>query len=176
MAESLTGAQLRAQLAENAISVGKMAAALSHEMNSPLGSASQFHRDPHEVTDRQMSRRRTGERLALSEARTWAHGTRGRGTHRGGVPPFAPLRQPGRGGIEIRGHQRTGVGRSCSTRRSCSKEASTWSSTWSALPPLTCRPQLLRAVFSNLLSNAIHAVNGDGRITLRTRGRTSRWK
>ena len=38
IAEALTGAQLRAQLAENAISVGKMAAALSHEINSPLGA------------------------------------------------------------------------------------------------------------------------------------------
>ena len=38
IAEALTGAQLRAQLAENAIAVGKMAAALSHEINSPLGA------------------------------------------------------------------------------------------------------------------------------------------
>src|ERR1700678_141297 len=37
-AEALTGAQLRAQLAENAISIGKMAAGLSHEINSPLGA------------------------------------------------------------------------------------------------------------------------------------------
>ena len=37
VAETLTGAQLRAQLAESAISIGKMAAALSHEINSPLG-------------------------------------------------------------------------------------------------------------------------------------------
>src|SRR5262249_44739338 len=36
-AEALTGAQLRAQLAETAISIGKLAAALSHEINSPLG-------------------------------------------------------------------------------------------------------------------------------------------
>jgi signal transduction histidine kinase len=39
------------------------------------------------------------------------------------------------------------------------------------LPPLTCRPQLLTAAFSTLLSNALHAVNGDGRISIQTRGR-----
>jgi signal transduction histidine kinase len=38
-----------------------------------------------------------------------------------------------------------------------------------ALPPLNCRPQLLSAVFSTLLTNAIHAVNGDGRISIETR-------
>ena len=36
--EALTGAQLRAQLAENAASIGKLAAALTHEINSPLGA------------------------------------------------------------------------------------------------------------------------------------------
>jgi two-component system sensor histidine kinase HydH len=37
------------------------------------------------------------------------------------------------------------------------------------LPELTCRPQLLSLVFSSLLSNAIHAVDGKGRIGIRTR-------
>jgi two-component system sensor histidine kinase HydH len=37
------------------------------------------------------------------------------------------------------------------------------------LAPLTCRPQLLTAAFSSLLSNAIHAVNGNGRISIQTR-------
>ena len=37
------------------------------------------------------------------------------------------------------------------------------------MPPLNCRPQLLTAVFSALLSNALGAVNGDGRIEIATR-------
>jgi signal transduction histidine kinase len=40
----------------------------------------------------------------------------------------------------------------------------------SGIPRLICRPQLLTAVFSNLLSNAIDAVNGSGRICIQTRG------
>jgi two-component system NtrC family sensor kinase len=36
------------------------------------------------------------------------------------------------------------------------------------MPPLNCRPQLLTAVFSNLLRNAIQAVNGNGHIEITT--------
>jgi signal transduction histidine kinase len=37
------------------------------------------------------------------------------------------------------------------------------------LPTLTCRPQSLSVVFSSLLSNAINAVDGKGRIVVSTR-------
>jgi signal transduction histidine kinase len=37
------------------------------------------------------------------------------------------------------------------------------------VPTLMCRPQLLSVVFSNLLSNAINAANGEGRIVVSTR-------
>jgi two-component system, NtrC family, sensor kinase len=37
------------------------------------------------------------------------------------------------------------------------------------VPVLMCRPQLLSAVFSSLLSNAINAANGQGRIVVSTR-------
>jgi signal transduction histidine kinase len=53
VAEALTGAQLRAELAENAISVGKMAAALSHELNSPLGALRSSIETLLDVADRQ---------------------------------------------------------------------------------------------------------------------------
>jgi len=42
-----------------------------------------------------------------------------------------------------------------------------------SLPPLECRPQLLTAAFSILLSNAIQAVNGEGRIAIETHGHES---
>ena len=38
VSETLTSAQLRAQLAENAAAIGKLAAALTHEINTPLGT------------------------------------------------------------------------------------------------------------------------------------------
>ncbi|MEK7407472.1 MAG: HAMP domain-containing sensor histidine kinase, partial [Acidobacteriota bacterium] len=36
------------------------------------------------------------------------------------------------------------------------------------LPPLVCKPQQLSAVFSNLLSNAVEAIDGQGRVTIST--------
>jgi signal transduction histidine kinase len=38
IAEALSGAQLRAQLAESAMAIGKLAAAITHDINTPLGS------------------------------------------------------------------------------------------------------------------------------------------
>ena len=37
-----------------------------------------------------------------------------------------------------------------------------------SLPALTCRPQLLTTAFSSMLSNALNAVNGDGRVGIST--------
>jgi two-component system NtrC family sensor kinase len=37
------------------------------------------------------------------------------------------------------------------------------------VPDITCRPELLSAVFSNLLSNAINAVDGNGSVGVSTR-------
>jgi signal transduction histidine kinase len=37
------------------------------------------------------------------------------------------------------------------------------------LPPLMCRPQQLGAVFYSLVSNALEATNGDGRVTIASR-------
>ncbi|MGH9627729.1 MAG: sensor histidine kinase, partial [Bryobacteraceae bacterium] len=41
------------------------------------------------------------------------------------------------------------------------------------VPQLVCRPQQLSAVFSNLLGNAIEALNGNGRVVVSTRRRES---
>lgn len=37
------------------------------------------------------------------------------------------------------------------------------------VPPVVCRPQQMSAVFNNLVSNAIRALNGDGLVTISTR-------
>ena len=39
-----------------------------------------------------------------------------------------------------------------------------------AVPPVLCRPQQLAAVFRSLLSNAVNAVNGNGLISIASRG------
>ena len=41
------------------------------------------------------------------------------------------------------------------------------------IPPVVCRPQQLSIVFSSLVDNAMHAVNGDGRVLISTREQNS---
>jgi signal transduction histidine kinase len=172
VAETLTGAQLRAQLAENAISIGKMAAALSHEINSPLGALRSSIGTLCAITDRQVD--------ATPEARARLEATR------------ADLRRS----IEESAARIDEVARRL--RRFVSLEEAEVKSAdindlladvtllfrdeverrkvhldfhlEAGLPPLNCRPQLLTAAFSNLLSNALEAVNGDGKIAIETRG------
>jgi signal transduction histidine kinase len=172
-AEALTGAQLRAQLAENAISIGKMAAALSHEINSPMGALRSSISTLLTLSDRLLD--------APPEARARLAATReelrrsieesaariGEVTHR--LRRFVSLEEAEIKSADINEllsdvallHQ--GEVEQAHARLDFDLEK--------ALPPLTCRPQLLTAAFSTLLSNALHAVNGDGRISIQTRGR-----
>jgi signal transduction histidine kinase len=173
VAETLTGAQLRAQLAENAISIGKMAAALSHEINSPLGALRSSVATLCLLTDRQIE--------ATPEERARLEGTR------------EDLRRS----IEESAARMEEVARRL--RRFVSLEEAEVKSAdindlltdvtllyrdeidrrqvqldfalASGLPNLNCRPQLLTAAFSSLLSNALQAVNGNGKIAIETRGR-----
>lgn len=169
-AEALTGAQLRAQLAENAICIGKMAAALSHEINSPVGVLRSSVETLLALTNRQFDD--TGappERLARARAelcRSIRKSTARIEEVTLRLRRFVNLEEEelkeadlndlvcdvallhqdeiARGGIKLDFHLEK------------------------AIPVLTCRPQLLTAVFSSLLSNAIDAVNGNGNIQIAT--------
>ncbi|MFB3827034.1 MAG: sensor histidine kinase [Bryobacteraceae bacterium] len=167
--EALTGAQLRAQLAENAASIGKLAAALTHEINTPLGAlkssvdtllvlaARQATAQPEQqqrLVEMQAELRKSiqtsAERIqsvvcrlqrfiSLEEAEVKQANLNDL------LSDVALLFEPQmRGRIDLRFDLRP-------------------------LPTLTCRPQLLTFVFSSLLSNAINAVNGNGRIEVSTR-------
>jgi signal transduction histidine kinase len=167
VAETLTGAQLRAQLAESAISIGKMAAALSHEINSPLGALRSSVATLCSLADRQLDRERMEKTRAElkrsieeSAARIEEVMTR--------LRRFVSLEEAEVKSADInelltdvtllhRGEiDQAGVRLVFDLERE--------------LPRLSCRPQLLTAAFSSLLTNAIQAVNGDGRIVITTRG------
>jgi signal transduction histidine kinase len=170
-AEALTGAQLRAQLAENAISIGKMAAALSHEINSPVGALRSAVETLMAITDRmidapadqreRLAASRQGLRHSIEESAARIDEVAAR-LRRFVTLEEAELKSADLNDLladvallhddEIRSRQ---------IRLDFEFEK--------RLTPLTCRPQLLTAAFSSLLSNAIHAVNGDGRIFIRTR-------
>jgi len=173
VAEALTGAQLRAQLAENAISVGKMAAALSHEINSPLGALRSSIDTLIAVTDRQIDGSpEQRQRLAATreELRRSIHESSLRiedVTRR--LRRFVSLEEAEVKPADINEllSDVTVLYENEIRERHVAIEFDLEKS----LPPLNCRPQLLTAAFSTLLSNAIHAVNGDGRIAIQTRGR-----
>ncbi len=172
VAEALTGAQLRAQLAENAVAVGKMAAALSHEINSPLGALRSSIETLLAVTDRQLDAPpETRERLASTRAdlRRSIDESAARiddVTRR--LRRFVNLDEAEVKSADINEllsdltllHQDELTDARVRLEFDLEKH----------LPPLNCRPQLLSAAFSSILSNAIHAVNGDGRIGIQTRG------
>jgi signal transduction histidine kinase len=172
-AEALTGAQLRAQLAENAISIGKMAAALSHEINSPLGTlrssigtllvlADRMADAPPETRAR-LAATRDDLLRSVEESAARIEDVSQR------LRRFVSLEE-----AEIKAADINDLLTDVTLLHRDEIEqthARLEFDLEEELPPLTCRPQLLTAAFSTLLSNALHAVNGDGRISIETRGR-----
>lgn len=161
-AGALTGAQLRAQLAENAISIGKMAAALSHEINSPLGAL-----------------RSSIETLVAIAAR------------KNDVPEpvrelIAGIQQSAARIDEVAHRLRRFENLEEADLKSANLNELLMDVTQMheaeiqerkvrvdfdferSLPMLSCRPQLLTAAFSSVLLNAIQAVNGDGNVGIST--------
>lgn len=176
VAEALAGAQLRAQLAENAISIGKMAATLSHEINSPLGALRSSVETLVAVTDRQVEAP-PEKRAQLEQTRMELHRSIEESAARieevtRRLRRFVNLEDSELKSADVNElvadvsvlHEKELESRHVQLELDLEK----------TLPPLNCRPQLLTAVFSNLLSNAIDAVNGDGRISISTRRHDSR--
>jgi signal transduction histidine kinase len=168
MAQFLAAAPVRALLSENAISVGRLAAALTHELNTPLGALKSS-------VDTMVA---VGARLATS-------------------PPEAQPRlvamqaNLGRSVNECMERLKNVIARlqrfidlHHTERRPADlndlldcvalelkpliNEHVALEFAFHPVPPITCRPQQLTSVFVSLLSNAINAVNGQGRILVST--------
>ncbi|HEX3877554.1 MAG TPA: HAMP domain-containing sensor histidine kinase [Bryobacteraceae bacterium] len=165
-AEALTGAQLRAQLAETAISIGKLAAALSHEINSPLGvlrsgieTLEAIERSP------EKHERMAAVREELFHSVLQSAGRIEEVTQR--LRRFVSLEDAELKAADLN-ELLTGVKwmlDSTIAQRNVRVDLDLERS----LPALTCRPQLLTTAFSSMLSNALNAVNGDGRVDISTR-------
>jgi signal transduction histidine kinase len=168
VAEILTGAQLRAQLAENAISVGKMAAALSHEINSPLGALRSSIATLCSLPDREagaspeLLERLEQTRLELRGSIEESAARIEEVTRR--LRRFVNLEEAELKSADINDllTDVTILHRDELERAHVKLEFELERQ----IPQLTCRPQLLTAAFSMLLSNAIDAVNGDARIAI----------
>jgi len=169
IAEALSGAQLRAQLAENATAIGKLAAAVTHEINTPLGSltsaidtllvlagrqatatVAQQERMVNLQADLRKSIQASTERIKGVIAR---------------LQRFINLEE-----AEL---QSANINELLSDVAILFKEQTAngiqLQFDFAPVPALMCRPQLLSAVFSSLLSNAINAAEGKGHILVTTR-------
>ncbi len=165
-AETLTGAQMRAQLAETAISIGKLAAALSHEINSPLGvlrscleTLATIEQSPAKLGER------AGLRAELYRGILQSAGRIEEVTRR--LRSFVNLDDAELKAADLNEVLRgvTGMHEEQIAKRKIRLDLNLERS----LPALTCRPQLLTTAFSSMLANALDAVNGDGRIDISTR-------
>lgn len=172
VAETLTSAQFRAQLAENAVSIGKMAAALSHEINSPMGALRSSVSTLCTLTDREvdatpemrerLEQARAELRRSIEESAARIDEVTAR------LRRFVNLEE-----AEVRTADINDLLTDVTVLHREELDRAKVQLDFDLareLPPLTCRPQLLTAAFSTLLSNAINAVNGDGRIAIQTRG------
>jgi signal transduction histidine kinase len=174
-AGTLTGAQLRAQLAENAVSVGKMAGALSHEINSPLGTLRSSIDTLVALTERELDAT-PEERVRLAATREELVRSVGESAARidevtRRLGRFVTLEDS-----EVKSADVNELLSDVTLLHQQELDAAHVHldvSLEPAVPQLYCRPQLLSAVFSTLLSNAIQAVNGDARIGIETRVRGS---
>jgi two-component system, NtrC family, sensor kinase len=170
-AEKLRAAEARNLLSENAASVGRLAAAISHELNSPIGAlvsgvdtllllaARQAHSTPSEqqrllvlANELRKSIKQSTDRLREIVTRMQRFSNLDMAEVQKAnindlITDVAALLEPRyEGKIEVEMDLQP-------------------------VPPLVCRPQQLSAVFSNLIGNAIDATNGDGRVVVSSRAK-----
>jgi signal transduction histidine kinase len=168
-AEDLRLAEARNLLSQNAASVGRLAAALSHELNSPIGAlvsgvdtllllaSRQATSGPSEQqrlvvlqNELRKSIKQSTDRLKDLVARMQRFTNLDKAEVQsanindilGDVAALLEPRYKGKAQLEMDLHP---------------------------VPTLVCRPQQLSAVFSNLLGNAIEALNGNGKVVVSTR-------
>ena len=169
IAEALSGAQLRAQLAENAMAIGKLAAAVTHEINTPLGSLTSSIDTLLVLAARQATASAVQqERMVTLQAdlrRSVQTATERIKSVIARLQRFINLEE-----AEL---QQANINELISDVAILFKEKTEQGIQlqfdFAPVPVLMCRPQLLSAVFSSLLSNAINAANGQGRIVVSTR-------
>lgn len=171
--EDLCQAQTRILLSENAASLGRLAAALSHELNSPIGAlvsgvdtllllaarqATSTQAEQQRLVllqaELRQSVKESAERLRNIVARMQRFTNLDKAEIQQAsvndiLSDVVSLADPAvRGGVEIELDLQT-------------------------VPPLICRPQQLSAVFNNLLTNSLRALDGRGRVVISTRQKDS---
>lgn len=165
---NLQETQRRAILAENAASLGRLAAALSHELNSPIGALSSAVDTLLLLSARQSTNPMDNQRfvLLLNDLRKTIGDSAGR------LSDIVSRMQriANLDGSEV---QRVSVNEllrdSVQMLESRIKAKAQLELDLQEVPPLICKPVQLSAVFRNLINNSLDAVNGDGRLRIASR-------
>ena len=167
--EELRQAQSRILLAENTASLGRLAAALSHELNSPIGALMSGVDTLLLLAARQAISPPEGqERLVRLQADLRRSIQESAGRLRQIVARMQRFTNLDRAEV-----QEVNLNDLLTDVRALSEPLNSGNVTvelaLDSVPPLLCRPQQLSAVFSGLLNNAITALPGGGRIVVSTR-------
>jgi signal transduction histidine kinase len=169
IAEALSGAQLRAQLAESAVAIGKLAAAVTHEINTPLGALTSAVDTLLVVAARQLTASGAQqERLVKLQAdlRKNVQTATDRIRHViARLQRFISLEEAELQSANVNEL----IGDVATLFKEQVERGIQLHFDFQPVPTVMCRPQLITAVISSLLSNAFNAANGDGRIVVSTR-------
>jgi signal transduction histidine kinase len=168
LTEYLAAAPVRALLSENAISVGRLAAALTHELNTPLGAlkssidtmivlAAKQATAPPEAQPRLVALQ-TELRNSVNQCMDRLKNVISR------LQRFIDLHHTERKPSDVNEI----LGDVAILLKPGLSDQVRLEFNLLAVPRVTCRPQQITAVFSSLLSNAINAVNGGGRVLVST--------
>lgn len=165
--QELCMAQSRALVSENAAAMAKLAATLSHELNSPIGAltsaaeslvalAAKQRIDPTE------EQRRVYSKIEASLERAVREGAQRLREISGRIQRLTNIEDEKSRSADIVERLRDVAALSESqSNRHVRLELD-----FHRVPRITCRPQQLSAVFSHLLSNAMNSTNGDGRVSM----------
>ncbi len=171
--QDLREAQARLQLTGNAATMGRLSAALAHELSSPVGALSSA------VDTIILLSQKQAQLPAADQPRLLALQEQLRASVKESASRLKTIvnRMQRFNNLDEAGTQLASLGELLAEAIAIVEPTipagSEVNLDLSPLPNLTCRPQQLIAVFCNLLNNSIQAVNSTGRITVSAQTRHS---
>jgi len=167
--EALRQAQNRILLTENASSLSRLAAAISHEMNNPLGAMlsgldtllllAQRHATAKPEEKPKLTQLATDLRSSIQQSAERVKELAGK------LQRFTDLDETNMQSADVNEILRSVAVMAVGDTTNPPKV----NLRLDTLPPVMCRPQQLAAVFRSLLSKAVNAMNGHGQISILSR-------